>query len=100
MGLGGLHDESLVDVWDNTTAGNSGLDEGIELLVTTDSELQVAGSNAFDLEILGGITSQLKNFSGQVLKDSSWVDSWGSTDAAAGIDSCLEDSVDSADGEL
>ena len=75
MGLGWLHDESLVDVWDNTTASDSSLDEGIELLVATDSKLQVAGSNALDLKVLAGVTCELKNLSSEVLKNSSRVNS-------------------------
>lgn len=47
--LGGLVDERLVDVRDHTTAGDGSLDEGVELLVTTDGELQVAGSDALHL---------------------------------------------------
>ena len=47
--LGGLVDEGLVDVGDHTTAGDGRLDEGVELLVTTDGELKVAGGDALDL---------------------------------------------------
>lgn len=39
----------------DTTEGDGGSDEGVKLLVTTDSELEVAGSDALDLEILGGV---------------------------------------------
>ena len=51
--LGGLVDEGLVDVGDHTTAGDGRLDEGVELLVTTDGELKVAGGDALDLRCLG-----------------------------------------------
>ena len=51
--LGGLVDEGLVDVGDHTTAGDGRLDEGVELLVTTDGELKVAGGDALDLWCLG-----------------------------------------------
>ena len=52
MGLRGLHDESLVDVRDDTAASNGGLDEGVELFVTADRKLQVTGSDALDLKVL------------------------------------------------
>lgn len=39
----------------DTTEGNGGADQGIKLFVTTDGELQVAGSDTLDFEILGGI---------------------------------------------
>ena len=37
--LGRLKDEGLVDVRDNTTASNSGLDQGVELFIASNSEL-------------------------------------------------------------
>ena len=42
-----------MDVGDHTTAGDGRLDEGVELLVTTDGELKVAGGDALDLLRLG-----------------------------------------------
>jgi hypothetical protein len=89
VGLGRFHDESLMDVGDHTTTGDGGLDEGVELLVTTDSELQVAGSDALNLKVLAGVTCQFEHLSREVLKDGSRVDSGGSTDTGASVDSCL-----------
>lgn len=85
--LSRLHDESFVNVGDHTTTGDGSLDEGVELLVTTDSELQVAGSYAFDLKVLAGVTCQLKNLSSEVLEDSCRVDSRGSTNTGASVNS-------------
>merc|ERR1719482_2355271 len=98
--LGGLVDEGLVDVGDHTTAGDGRLDEGVELLVTTDGELKVAGGDALDLEILGGVAGELENLGGEVLKDGSGVDGGGGADAAAGGSAVLEEAVDASDGEL
>jgi len=75
VGLAGLHNEGLVDVWDDTTTGDGGLNEGIKLLVTADSKLQVAGSDALNFEVLAGIACKLKHLSGEVLKNSCGVDS-------------------------
>lgn len=50
-----LEQESTVDVWQDTTEGDGGANQGIELFVTTDGKLQVAGGNTLDLEILGGV---------------------------------------------
>jgi hypothetical protein len=44
-----------VDVRQNTTTSNGGSDEEIELLVTSDGELEVSRSNTLDTEILGGV---------------------------------------------
>lgn len=89
-----------MDVWDDTTASDSGLDESVELLISSDSKLEMSWSNSLHLKILGSVTSELKNLSGQVLEDSGRVHSRSSTDSAAGIHSSLEDSVDSSNGEL
>lgn len=39
----------------DTTKGNGGADQGVELLVTTDGELEMSGGDALDLEVLGGV---------------------------------------------
>ena len=46
---------------DNSTSGNGRLDERVQLLVTTDGELQVARRDTLHLEILGRIAGQLEN---------------------------------------
>ena len=72
VGLGScLDDESLVNVGDNTTTSDGRFDKSVELFVTADSQLQVARGDAFDLEVLAGVTSELKNLSSEVLKNSS-----------------------------
>lgn len=50
-----LEQQRTVDVWQYTSEGDSRADQGVELLITTDSELQVAGCDALNLEILGGV---------------------------------------------
>lgn len=50
-----LEQKGAVDVWENTTEGDGGTDQGIELFVTTDGELEMAGSDTLDLEILGSV---------------------------------------------
>lgn len=42
-------------MWQHTTEGDGGTDQGVELLVTADGELQVARRDTLDLEILGGV---------------------------------------------
>ena len=42
-----------MDVGDHTTAGDGRLDQGVELLVTADGELEVAGRDALDLWVFG-----------------------------------------------
>jgi len=99
-GLGGLVDEGLVDVRDDTTPGDGGLDEGVELLVTADRELEVAGRDALHLEVLAGVPGQLEDLGGEVLEDRRRVDGRRRTDAVTVVDCALEEPVDPTDGEL
>ena len=89
-----------MDVRDNTTSSNSSLDKSVELFVTSDGEQQVSRSDSLNLEILRSISSELKNLSGEVLKDSSTVDGRSSSYSGVGTDSALKESVDSSNGEL
>ena len=98
--LGGLVDERLVDVRNDTTTCDSGLDEGIKLLVTTDSELEIAGSDTLDFQVLGCVSGKLENLGGQVLHDGGGVDSRGRSDALLLGDTLFQVSVDTSDGEL
>jgi hypothetical protein len=69
LGLGTLADERLVDVGDHTAASDSGLDESVELLVSTNSQLQMAGRDTLHAEIAGGIAGKLEHLSAEVLID-------------------------------
>jgi hypothetical protein len=42
-------------MWQDTTEGDGGADQGVKLLVTSDGELQVARRDTLDLEILGRV---------------------------------------------
>ena len=64
-----------MNVRDHTTAGNGGLDQGVELLITADGELKVTWGHSLHLKILAGVSSEFENLSGEVLKDSCSVDS-------------------------
>ena len=89
-----------MDVRENTTGGDGGiLKESVELLVVSDSELDVSGDDSGLLGVLGGVTGELEDLSGEVLKDGSEVD--GSTGTNSGGRSVLlEESSDSSNGEL
>jgi len=61
--------QRLVDVRDDAASGNGRLDEGVQLFVSSDGELQVTGSDTLHLQIFGSVACQLKNLSCQVLED-------------------------------
>merc|ERR1719305_2247173 len=93
-------DEEAVDVWENTTGGDGGiLKESVELLVVSDSELDVSWDDSGLLVILGGVTCELEDLSGEVLKDGSEVD-WSTSSDSLGVSSLLHESGNSADWEL
>lgn len=48
-----------MNVRDHTTTSNSSLDEGVELLITSDSELEVSGCDSFHLEVLASVAGEL-----------------------------------------
>ena len=54
-----LHDERLVDVWDDTTSSDSCLDERVQLFVASDGELQVSWRYSLDLKIFAGVSCKL-----------------------------------------
>ena len=89
-----------MDVWDDTSSSDGGFDEGVELLITSNGELEMSWSDSLDLKILGGVTSELENLSGQVLKDGSAVNGGSGSNSAVGTHSALQDSVDSSNWEL
>jgi len=97
---GGLGDERLVDVRDDTTASNGGLDEGVELLVTANGEQQVPGRDTLHLQVLASIAGKLEHLSAEVLHDGGGVDGSSGTDALLGVHAVLEETVDTTDGEL
>ena len=50
-----------MDVGNDAAAGDGGLDEGVQLLVSADGELEMAGSDTLHLQVLGGVAGQLEN---------------------------------------
>ena len=66
LALGGLVDERLVNVRDDTTAGNGGLDESVQLFITSNRELQVTRSDTLDLQILASVSRQFQNLCSEI----------------------------------
>ena len=98
--LSSLVDEGLVDVRDNTSSCDGGLDKSIQLLISPNGELKMAWGDTLHLKILGGVTRQLENLSGQVLKDGCGVDRGGGSHPSVGGGASLEQTVDTSDREL
>lgn len=84
----------------DTTEGDCGVDESVELLVASDGELQVSGRDALDLEILGSVAGQFEDFGGQVFQHCCDVDSSFGADAHLILSLRLEETLDTTAGEL
>ena len=89
-----------MDVGQNTSLGNGDSSEQtVELLVVTDGQLNVAGDDARALVIAGGVSGQLENLGGQVLKHGGQVHGGTGSDAVR-VTSFTQMTVDTSDGEL
>ena len=89
-----------MDVWNDTTSSDGGLDEGVELLVSSDGELEMPWGDSLHLKILGRVSGQLENLGGEVLEDGGRVDGGGASDAATLGGPALQVTVDTTDREL
>ena len=66
---------TLVDVGEDTALGNGDVAEQlVQLLVVADGKLEMTGNDARLFVIAGSVSSQLEDFSGQVLKHGSEID--------------------------
>lgn len=66
-----LEEQRAVDPRQNTTEGDGGTDQRIQLFVPTDGQLEVTRGDTLDLEVLGGVSGKLEDFGSQVFEDSS-----------------------------
>lgn len=90
---------TLVDVGEDTTLGDGDVtQELVQLLIVADGKLKVTRDDTGLLVVTGSVTSQLENFSGQVLQDSSEVDGSTGTDTLSVV-ALAEQTVDTANGE-
>lgn len=55
---------STHDVGDDAAARDGGLDQRVQLLITTDGKLEMAGGDALHLQVLGGVAGQLQHLGG------------------------------------
>ena len=89
-----------MDVWQDSTAGDGGSGQELaQLLVVSDGELDVPWDDSGLLVVSGGVTGQLQNLGGEVLKDGGQVD-WGTGSDPGGVLASLQIPSDPTDGEL
>jgi hypothetical protein len=84
----------------HTTESDGRADQRIQLLVATDRELQVAGCDALDFEVLRGVAGELKDFGGEVLEDSGDVNGGFGANAHFVLGLRFEETLDATAREL
>ena len=88
-----------MDVGKDTTLGDGDVAQKlVQLLIVADGKLKVTGNDTGLLVVTSGVTSQLEDFSSQVLKDSSEVD-WSTSTDTLSVVALSEESVDTTDWE-
>lgn len=88
-----------MNVGQNTTLGNGNVTQKlVQLLIVTDGKLKVTGNDTGLLVVTGSVTSQLENFSSEVLKDGSQVNGSTGTNTLS-IVALAEKTVNTTDGE-
>jgi len=79
--LGGLDDQGFVDVGDHTSSGDGGLDQRVKLLVSSDRELQMSGSDSLHLKVFGSVSCEFKDLGGKIFQDRGSVNGGSSSDS-------------------
>jgi len=89
-----------LNVWQHTTLRNGDpIEQSVQLLIITDSQLEMSGDDSGFLVVTGSISSQLKNLSSKVFHDSGEVD-WCTSSYTLSIVALSQQTVDSANWEL
>ena len=93
-------DKGDVDVWKDTTSSDGSVShESGEFLVVSDSKLDVSWDDSASSVVSGGVTCELEDLSGEVLKDGGKID-WGTGSNSLGVSSLSKVSGDSSYWEL
>lgn len=104
-------------MWQDSSEGNRGSNEGIKFFVTADSELEVARGYPLNFEVFGRIlcksvhgtgeertgtayTSEFKNFCGEILEDCGHVYGSFGTDTHLVLGVVLQETLDTTAWEL
>ena len=95
-----LEEERAVDVRQNTTERDRGVNQSVELLVTTDRKLQVSGRDALDFEVLGRVSGQFQHFGRQVFENRGNIDGGFGADAHLVLGLRLEETLHTTAGKL
>ena len=100
LGLRLLGQKHSLDVGQDTSLGDGHAGQKlVQLLVVADGQLKVTGDDPGLLVVTGGVSCELEDFGGQVLKNGGKVHGGTSTNTFRVV-ALAEKTVDTADGEL
>ena len=83
-----------MDVGDDSTTSDGGLDQSVQLLVSPDGELEMSGGDSLHLQVLTGVAGQLEDLSREVLQDGGAVHGGGGSNSAAAEGPALQMTMD------
>ena len=89
-----------MNVGDDSASGNRCLDQCVQLLVSTDRQLEMSWSDPLHLQILGRVPGQLEHLGGEVLQDGGAVDGGGGANTPGGEGAALQVTVDPETDQL
>lgn len=89
-----------MNVRDDATAGNRGLDKTVKFLIASNCKLQVTRRDTLDLEIFTAVSRKLEHLRRQVFENGGRVHSGSGTNALLAADAVLEVAMNAADGKL
>lgn len=69
-----LEQQRSVDMRQHTAEGDGGADQGVQLFITANGELEMTRRDALDFEIFCGVACEFEDFGGQVFQDGCHVD--------------------------
>ena len=84
----------------DTSTRNSGLDQCVQLFVTTNGEKKMSWSDTLHLQVFAGISRQFEHLSCQILHDGGSVHCCGRANTLLGVDTCLQETMDTSYWEL
>lgn len=89
-----------MDVRDDTTTGNGGLDQSIQFFVSSNGQLQVTGSDTLHLQVFARISSQFQYFCRQVFQNGGRIDGRCRSDTVSLVHGVLQETMHTTYGEL
>ena len=100
FGQDSLNVTGLGDFWNLAVLHVAGADKSVQFLIASDSKLQVTRRNTLDLQILGGVASELEDFGGEIFEDGGNVDGSFGAHAHLVLGLRLQEALDTTAREL